>query len=447
MILVVLAAVGIPAGTRATDDESDRSGPPSWLRRADWSAGEIVSPGALATAHNELEGVSKCASCHAALEATPDARCLECHESIGERMAARTGWHGRFDERCASCHVDHRGADADLLGLDREAFNHELAEWPLRGAHVAVACIDCHQQPGENGALRFQTLGFPHARCADCHADPHADPFPPGGDCADCHGEVRFASSGLVPAGFDHDRDTAFTLTGRHQGLACASCHTQELRELERTSEVAPGSGAQTACRSCHEDPHRARLGSDCTSCHDTNDWAGPEAPFVHSTHTEFALDATHAPLPCAACHEDAGFSAPGVTCVECHSAEADLLAGRFEPDFVSAPDPHAAETACADCHSPAVRASLLSNQRACLTCHPTEYASLLGVDIARRNDLVLRVEASLDRMPETPAIADPAARIARIGAHHPELAEQVLIHLLEQLDAPTAAAGQGEAK
>ncbi|HYE94791.1 MAG TPA: hypothetical protein VD962_01170, partial [Rubricoccaceae bacterium] len=59
---------------------------------------------------------------------------------------------------------------------------------------------------------------------------------------------------------FDHDRDTPFALTGRHEQANCRGCHL-DLRFDQ--PDVAPD-----ACASCHLDVHRGQLGADCQQCH-----------------------------------------------------------------------------------------------------------------------------------------------------------------------------------
>lgn len=70
---------------------------------------------------------------------------------------------GQFADRargaaCTTCHGDDAWHPA--------RFNHQTdADWPLDGAHQAVACASCH--PSEGGRTRWRPL--PH-RCEDCHA-------------------------------------------------------------------------------------------------------------------------------------------------------------------------------------------------------------------------------------------------------------------------------------
>jgi hypothetical protein len=418
---------------------------PSWVEVLDLRAGSVLSPGSLAQAHSMLEGASRCGDCHASLGATPDARCLDCHEEIGERMQAQVGWHGRVQGRCAACHAEHRGTQADLLGLDPDAFNHDQARFALSGAHTAVPCEDCHRRAGEGGRLGFHPLGIAHQRCGDCHEDVHGAGFLRERDCEVCHSDASFRAAG-PEAGFDHARDTRFALRGAHARVACAECHTVERRAAERWAARAPGSTAPQRCAGCHADPHERALGDRCIACHDERAWKGAGLPFDHERDTRFRLDVLHARLACEECHTGASFSAPGLECVECHPDADQLLHGRGVTFAAASADPHAGTTGCRDCHAASVaKPSLLDYERACLTCHPPEYGSLLVSRKRIVDGLLVQVEAARrsrelaarrgERIgPETPALGEAIELLARTGLHHPVLAERALEKALEEL-------------
>jgi hypothetical protein len=175
-----LAASGDRAPAEApaqTDGEvHEASAPDRWL-------GGALDPGPLAAAHAELGGVSHCLDCHGSASEVLDARCVACHAEIGERAAKSVAWHGTFREPCRTCHAEHRGSEAALIDLDRDAFQHQLTRFPLRGEHATADCEECHQMlPLEgDGAKAFHYQGVPFASCAGCHVDP---PRPPKGRSA-----------------------------------------------------------------------------------------------------------------------------------------------------------------------------------------------------------------------------------------------------------------------
>jgi hypothetical protein len=445
--MLLLAFSG--SGARAGDDAGGAGG--GWLDALDRRLGDAVSPRALAAAHAELEGITRCGECHAGLSATPAERCLSCHEDVAARMEGRVGWHGQLEGSCVDCHAEHRGPDADLLGLDREGFNHELARFSLRGAHVEVGCDDCHQRAGESGKLGFHAQGIAFERCADCHEDVHGREFLAGRDCGVCHSERGFLANALEREAFDHARDAGFELQGAHAKVSCAGCHTKELRAAEQADRRAPGSAAPRACAGCHEDPHAGALGPACDTCHALASWEAEAegARFDHARDTRFPLDALHARLDCAACHDGLAFQAPGRECADCHETAAALLAGELG-GARAAPDPHAVAAKCRDCHAESVATPrLLDYERACLACHPAPYGPLLLTRKRIVDELVVKLEAALrvrslarqrgeaggDPAREA-ALAAQAERIAKSGLHHSALSEAALLAALESLTA-----------
>lgn len=172
-----------------------------------------VLPGPLHPLHAAEPDAASCAACHELTHQVPDARCLACHQEV--QSAGRV--HAGFQGACRDCHADHR---ATLIELDRTAFNHARARFPLRGAHAETRCEACHEQPARRGTgtrMRWQDL--PHATCDACHRDPHGATLAPAA-CTACHQERAWSGDALR---FDHAR--AFALDPTHAPLACASCH------------------------------------------------------------------------------------------------------------------------------------------------------------------------------------------------------------------------------
>lgn len=118
------------------------------------------------------------------------AACGRCHEaSAAGRGAGEPASYRGVPRDCEGCHGDvHlgqfrlsdpvRGCDACHVTqtFDIERFDHaRLADYALQGKHARIACDGCHR-PTEvasgKKAVRYR-LGY--AKCADCHADPHAE--------------------------------------------------------------------------------------------------------------------------------------------------------------------------------------------------------------------------------------------------------------------------------
>ncbi len=286
------------------------------VRSASAQIGALVSPGRLSRAHSSLEGITSCLSCHTAGQGVTPAKCLTCHKPVAERIAQKKGVHRNVRNDCVACHVEHAGVDGELRPFDQRRFDHAAeAGFPLDGLHQPIAgtCATCHK------GRSFLTA---KAECASCHTDAHKGSL--GTQCATCHTTaVKFAETRQR---FDHGR-TEFPLTGRHAGVACASCHkTSTYRNV-----------AFASCANCHADPHAQPMGGTCASCHTTQGWRS--ARIDHSK-TRFPLKGLHASVDCVRCHvQPAAKVKPAFgTCATCH---ADPHKGSFKQD-------------CAACHTEA---------------------------------------------------------------------------------------------
>lgn len=331
-----------------------------------------TEPGLLSNFHKHLEGIENCSKCHPTTENPGSAKCLECHQEIKERWDKQAGYHGKYLRgNCIECHKEHKGVDASITEFNKQFFNHNLALFPLEGRHRSVECEACHlMRSGETGVLTFRYLGIPqecykchttphgagvdinctrchtqvawtgrqvlfdHNRdaafklrgahidldCAQCHPDKkftplsgecgacHEDPHQGlwGANCARCHNEQRWSDARFL---FNHDTQTSFPLTGKHQELKCEQCH------------FSPTKPPPQKCVECHRDVHNAKFGNDCSACHNTFDWSTMALEkFNHNTNTAFPLSGKHVGLDCASCHPEGDIERiKGTTCVECH--------------------------------------------------------------------------------------------------------------------------------
>ena len=286
-----------------------------------------------------------CASCHEdAHRGRLGSSCSSCHSPAGWREAvvtksfdhSRTAWPltGRHAavrcekchvpgrpmrlrrDRCTDCHADaHAGALSrradggrceachDVNGFRPARFgpeDHAKTAYPLAGAHLAVACDQCHRPARSAGRVTTVPLHFASTRCADCHQDPHqgeAARVVAKGGCESCH---RVESWRQVA--FDHGQ-TRYPLSDRHARAACVACH-------RRAEAGQPGrlrfAGVPQACEGCHRDPHQGQFAAaggpvSCERCHTTDDLK--PSRFDHSRDAAYELDGAHARLACSACH------------------------------------------------------------------------------------------------------------------------------------------------
>ena len=276
--------------------------------RANAQIETLVMPGKVIEGHAEYE--SECASCHQRFQRGKQRTlCLDCHEDVAADIEKPSGFHGRFqdarDSSCSDCHTDHEGRDADIVGLDEAAFDHDFTDFPLLGKHAENECSACHADDEKHRDAAND--------CYACHEEdnPHADTL--GTACADCHTAVEW-----LDVEFDHDA-TDFPLIGKHQEPACLDCHE------DNTFQNAP-----TECYDCHaeDDAHDGRSGNECGTCHSPKGW--DDTSFDHNRDTDFMLDGKHAEQKCDGCHSEDPFSDElDMACISCH-LENDNHEGHF---------------------------------------------------------------------------------------------------------------------
>lgn len=328
---------------------------------------DLFSPGELAKAHRELDGLSNCTQCHPEGGKLSQETCLACHTELKGRVAKGVGFHGRIPgekRECENCHKDHQGRDVSLItwgAPGKKGFEHQRTGWPLKGKHERLECDKCHQnklvkvpviaQLLEKSPERRTYLGL-RTRCTECHADEHRGQLE--GDCDYCHREADWKPA----AGFKHD-ETAYPLKGRHLKVKCEKCHPAI---TAAKVDVVPALRSETyarfsnldhdACTDCHKDPHDSRFGPRCASCHTVSDWrtirnSAKERSFHDKT--RYQLKGEHLEVACAACHgpwpgQPARFKK--MTFAKCNDCHLDAHEGQLEKAAgEKAPD-------CNTCHS-----------------------------------------------------------------------------------------------
>jgi hypothetical protein len=326
----------------------------------------LIMPGEVIEGHAEFE--AECETCHAAFERSRQrALCLDCHEDVASDIESEQGFHGRDRQAsrraCFGCHTDHEGRDADIVPLDRSAFNHDVTDFPLIGKHAESQCDSCHEPD-----IKFRETP---QDCYSCHIDDNVHEESMGTDCGDCH-----TPKAWLDVQFDHDT-TGFALIGFHEQAECLGCHE------DQTFQDTP-----TTCYSCHasNDAHDGKSGQECESCHSPTGWE--DTSFNHARDTRFELDGSHAELSCGDCHSDDPFTDQlDMACASCH-VEDDNHGGhlgtacetchvssgwefvQFDHNTDTAHEIHGAheELECVDCHIEPVFDVAL--QSGCNSCH-----------------------------------------------------------------------------
>ena len=272
-------------------------------------------------AHQSLQ----CSSCHKEGQfhgVRTD--CFGCHQNDFNNVADPNHLAGGFDHNCLSCHTN--------VAWQPATFDHNKTIFPLTGAHIQVACTNCH--------VNNRFAGTP-TDCYSCHVQNFNGVQNPNHllglfphDCTPCHSVVTWN-----PSTFNHS-NTVFPLTGAHQTTDCIFCHKNGQFQ-----------GLSSDCFSCHQtdftnvtDPNHVAGGFDhnCISCHTTVAWQ--PATFDHSK-TIFPLTGAHLQVTCASCHVNNRFAGTPTDCYSCHLQD---YSGATNPNHSSAKYP----VTCASCHS-----------------------------------------------------------------------------------------------
>ena len=273
---------------------------------------------------------------HAALE------CRKCHTAIAgaamQPLARKVIDFSGASAQCATCHADkHNGQYGRLCdschrptGFSVVGFTHPRASEFYGGNHTTVACVRCHGGEGrllpslEPSLSMQQQRKTPLMECASCHRDPHLGQV--GTACERCH---AISAAKFEPAAFSHE-SAAFRLTGKHQTLECAKCHTRALRAYPSGTGSAVQLHLESRdCRTCHQDQHLGQVGQQCETCHATSAFKIPA--YKHQRFEQF-FAGNHGRLTCNACHKKETGSFPsgsgttvrfkvGTTCLSCHKA------------------------------------------------------------------------------------------------------------------------------
>ena len=358
--------------------------------------------------------------------------CAECHvvdEALGVPLFRGTA------KACAGCHADPHAGQFDPTPCadchrtqafkgEQLTFDHRgVSRFPLTGKHVAVPCAECHA-PIEGAATTFRGTS---TECAACHQDPHGGQFQDTA-CDSCHRSTGFKGTDLAFRHIDLER---FVLTGAHAVVECAACHKAS---VDDSPVVFRGGG--TTCDTCHEDPHaRSVSEKPCTACHATVGWGGTNLLFDHARDAALALDATHASIPCAACHDAPAFRPVPTDCAGCHADVAAALAGSAGGERLEA-SPHAELVACTKCHDPDDgEASTTVIAPRCATCHNPRYAKLALDRQALLDDLLLRGRRAVAAMTHDNESRARLALLRRAAAHDFAPAERRLRELVDALE------------
>ena len=149
-------------------------------------------PGPLTLSHANVITDLECMKCHNLVTPPCSEKCTVCHENIAKRISEKSGYHGGFNTDCINCHKDHLGLYADIRSFDKNAFNHEQANFKLNEIHLELNCEQCHGVQDANSISDEKTIKLRYIKidfetCKNCHADPHHKKM--SSNCLVCHSE------------------------------------------------------------------------------------------------------------------------------------------------------------------------------------------------------------------------------------------------------------------
>ena len=276
----------------------------------------------------------------------------------------------------AGCMTCHSSGTWDALNFDHQQpfpddAKGEVKAFALKGEHLKNKCADCHPK---------RDFAAAHATCSaeGCHADDDAHKGRLGPQCEKCHVETGDNI-------FNHNKQSAFHLDGKHLQVRCADCHPSV------TFKPRP-----TNCFGCHPEPkvHKGQYGTACEQCHSTASFAD-----IRPLHDvgDFSLKGMHDNIACERCHKDnRPLAGSGNLCINCHRQD-DIHNNSLSPR-------------CGECHTqwsfaPArfdhtrVGCNLTGIHRtlSCNECHRGgNYAGLSAQCIACHRDDAVKVAAKL---------------------------------------------------
>ncbi|MBI5473753.1 MAG: hypothetical protein HY961_15550 [Ignavibacteriae bacterium] len=160
-------------------------------------------------------------------------RCESCHKDKHGGQFARE----MAEKSCAQCHSTDDWRP--------RAFDHAQTGFILAGKHARTKCERCHKPVNIAGAMTVQYKGL-KPTCESCHSDVHDGQFAIRAEtrCEKCH-----QPEGWKMLAFDHNKQSAFELSGAHVRVACRQCHKEERRGDRAFIRFKPIS---MKCESCH---------------------------------------------------------------------------------------------------------------------------------------------------------------------------------------------------
>ncbi len=387
-----------------------------------------VSPGPLNESHAEFDTSEGCVKCHEPGTGVTDAKCLDCHKPLRERLAKKKGLHATFRGTCISCHPGHKGRDLGIVDWKpvggQQTFKHDLTGFDLTHGHAQVACTACHTKRMKSGRITYLGLS---RECASCHKDVHRLSRPElVAKCDSCHPATGKTAKGMRLSDWadPHLRLTKIAFAGRHLEQPCTKCHPK----AEMHGQVPPRD-----CVACHRPSHPVPPAlATCSDCHkDGQRWKNAT---IDHKRFGFALVGKHQRLDCKRCHvRGAKLEYTQGACTTCHEhrnahqgqfadkpcAGCHVEGGKRAHPFDHQKDSrfplvgfHAepkVRNRCANCHENMI---FRTDRRNCADCHKDKHLGQLGKDCTKCHAVTIKFKEAKG------TLANAHSRFPLTGAH-----------------------------
>ena len=308
--------------------------------------------------------------------------CSKCHTPNGDRVGPSIyKWNNLKSDSCLACHkpyhndtLSQKFSDGLCSKCHEQStwkipkFKHAVTGLVLKGKHMEISCVKCHQQTSPPLEVTYKLLNGPaktishkwsglQSTCISCHKDIHqygglvSSRFGKLEQCQTCHNERSFKDG----INFNHTLDTKFKVDGKHKELSCIKCHTNSDISNKNSPRVYHFKNIEKDnCVICHKSPHLKSFSEKnnekrCSSCHVTTSWKETKKSeqFNHNLDTNFVLEGKHTKIQCSSCHKEGDnkvfkFSfGDKQFCESCHT---NVHKNQFSEKF--------ANKSCLECHN-----------------------------------------------------------------------------------------------
>ncbi|HPI40107.1 MAG TPA: hypothetical protein PLJ21_04840, partial [Pseudobdellovibrionaceae bacterium] len=351
-------------------------------------------------------------------ETHAELKCNDCHLIDKKKKLFQYQWSHLNQKQCLSCHQDfHKNklsskfSNGECTKCHNQTkwsiskFDHGVTGYHLLGKHKEAQCIECHKVNKKQTSIKDLNFTGLKNNCLSCHQDFHffgsmvSKKSGKLNQCSQCHEESSWKNT----HNFNHNKDTSFSIDGKHLDLKCNDCHLpgQKVVSPKKSSgPLRPTSPKKPiyhwaqlnlkTCETCHKSPHQNEfskelLNKKCTSCHTTQDWfiQKSDTGFDHDK-TKFQLTGAHKSAKCSDCHGETRkkkfkfkseasrfcidchknihekqfkFKQDLENCSQCHSTEKFSPLSQFDHSETKYQLKEAHETLkCADCHQPSLK-------------------------------------------------------------------------------------------